>query len=550
MFTFFRKSKFISLLIALITAAFMVSCEGKKKQEETPAAEAVEEELEQILLFGNGTEPETLDPNLATGVPESNIMRALLEGLVDEDPNDLHPIPGMAESWEISEDQKVYTFHIRKNAKWSNGDPFTAHDFVYSWKRILSPKLASEYSYMLHIIKNAKEYNDGKLKDFSKVGVKAVDDHTLEVTLKASTPYFLSLLTHNSAYPVHKATIEKFGKIDERGTKWAREVNYVGNGAFTLEKWELNKIIVVRKNPLYWDAATVKLEEIHFFPTDDQTTEERLFRSEKLHVTNSVPIEKIGVYQRDNPELIRIDPYLGTYYYRFNVRKKKFRDPRVRRALAMAIDRKTIVEKVTKGGQLPAFFFTPPNTQGYTSQHAIEYNVEKAKELLAQAGYPDGKGFPGCKILYNTHEAHKKIAEVIQQMWKTNLGVNVTLENQDWKVYLASQKSGDYDISRAGWIGDYPDPNTFLDMFVTDGGNNQTGWSNKKYDELIDKASMTSDQAKRYELFQEAEKILLDEVPVCPIYTYTRVYLISTDVKGWYPNIQDHHPYKHVYLKK
>lgn len=534
---------FIPILIVAGAAVLLSSCSKKKQSEGGDAQGAVE----QILHVGNGTEIAGLDHQITTGVPEANISRALVEGLVGEDPKDLHPVPGAAESWSLSEDMKVYTFKINKKAKWSNGDPVTAHDFVYSWKRFLSPKLASEYAYMLHIIKNAKEYNEGKITDFSQVGVKAVDDHTLEVTLNSATPYFLSLLTHHSTHPVHKPTIEKFGEIDERGTQWAREGNFVGNGPFILKAWELNKVVVVEKNPHYWNADIVKLKEIHFYPTEDIATEERLFRSGKLHVTSQIPSEKIEVYQKENPEMLRIDPYLGTYFYRFNTTKKPFNDPRVRRALAMAIDRKTIVEKVTKGGQIPAVCLTPPGTQGYTSKYDIPYDVEGAKKLLAEAGYPGGKGFPTVSVLYNTNEQHKKIAEVVQQMWK-ELGVPITLMNQDWKVYLESQTNLDYEICRAGWIGDYPDPNTFLDMFVTDGGNNKTGWSNKEYDRLIEKAAATANQSKRYEFFQQAEKVLCDEAPIAPVYTYTKVFLISPKVKNWYPTIQDHHPFQYVYL--
>lgn len=505
----------------------------------------------QVLHYGNGTEPQDLDPHIVTGVPEHNILAALFEGLVGENPKDLSPVPGMAESWEISNDLKQYTFKIRKDAKWSNGESFTAKDFVYSWKRILSPKLASEYAYMLYVVKNAEAFNKGKLKDFSKVGVKALDNHTLQVQLKGSTPYFLHLLQHYSTWPVHQATIEKFGTLDTRGSKWTRPGNLVGNGPFKLTNWELNKIVSVEKSPTYWDAAKVRLNGIHFYPTESQQTEERAFRAGQLHVTNEVPINKIAVYKKERPQDIQIHPYLGTYYYMINTTKKPFDNKLVRRALALSVDRKLIVERVTKGGQIPAFSFTPPNTAGYTARAKTEYNIEKAKELLAQAGYPNGKGLPDVEILYNTNESHKVIAEAVQQMWKKNLGVNAVLTNQEWKVYLNTRRNLSYGaVARAGWIGDYPDPNNFLDMFITDSGNNDTGWSNKKYDQLIAQAAVTADRDERLETFQKAESILMEELPVIPIYTYTRVYLKSPDVKGWYPNILDHHPYKHVYLER
>lgn len=501
-----------------------------------------------ILHRGNGTEPQDLDPQIVTGVPEHHIITALFEGLVAQNPKDLSPEPGMAESWTVSSDQKTYTFKIRANAKWSNGDAFTAQDFVYSWNRILSPGLAGEYAYMLYPVENAEDFNSGKLKDFTKVGVKALDAQTLQVKLKAPTPYFLQLLAHYSTFPVHKTTIEKHGAMDTRGTKWTRPENMVSNGPFVLKQWELNKIIRVEKNPTYWDAQTVTLNGVNFYPTDSQQTEERKFRAGELHVTNEVPLGKIEVYKKENPELIRITPYLGTYYYRMNVTKKPLDNKKIRQALVMAVDRKQIVERVTKGGQIPAESFTPPGTAGYTAEAKIEYNPEKARSLLAEAGFPGGKGLPPIEILFNTSESHKVIAEAVQQMLKKELGVDVQLVNQDWKVYLNSQKTLNYHVSRAGWIGDYVDPNNFLDMWVTGGGNNQTGWSNARYDGLIREASQTGDTAKRMAAFQAAEKILLEELPVLPVYTYTRVYLIRPEVQGWESNILDQHPYKYIRL--
>lgn len=520
------------------------SCSGEKKTNVTEGTK------NQILHIGNGTEPQGLDPHVVTGIPEFNIITALLEGLITEDPKTLEPIPGMAESWTVSEDHKTYIFNIRKNAKWSNGDPVTAHDFLFSWKRLITPGLAAEYAYQLFYLKNAEEYYTGVIKDFNEVGVKAIDDKTLQVELRNPVPFFLSLLYHHSLYPVHRATIEKYGNIDSRVSKWTLPGNFVGNGPFVLKKWELNKIIVVEKNPLYWNASIVKLNEIHFYPIDNEQTEERMFRSGQLHLTNGVPIEKIGVYREKNPELIYIHPFMGTYYYMINTLKEPFTDSRVRKALAMSIDRGQIVEKVTKGGQLPAYAFTPPGTMGFTPEPAISFDIEGARKLLAEAGYPDGKGFPEFELLYNTNEGHRKIAVAVQQMWKNALNIDISLMNQDWKVFLDSQRTQNFLVSRASWIGDYPDPNTFLDMWVTDGGNNHTGWSNKKYDNLIDKAAETVDKEERYGYFQEAEKILTEEVPIISIYTYTRIFLMRPEVKGWYPNIMDHHPYQYVYLEE
>ena len=506
---------------------------------------------DQVLHLGNGTEPKDLDPHSVTGVPEHNIISALFEGLVSVNPKTLAPEPGIAASWTIANDGKRYTFAIRDNAKWSNGDPVTADDFVWSWKRMLLPAMASEYAYQLFTVKNAKQFNHGDITDFNQVGVKALNAKTLQVDLENPTPYFLSLLAHYSTYAVHPPTILKFGAIDEAGTLWTRPGNFVGNGPFLLDEWRLNYIIRVSKNPLYWDSGNVQLNEIVFYPIDQVQTEERMFKTGALHATSSIPVDKIAVYQKKDPEKISIDPYLGTYYYRINVNVEPLDNPNVRKALSMAINRDLLVSSITKGGQLAAFTFTPPNTQGYyAATSPITFDIAAARELLSEAGFPNGEGFPEIELTYNTSDGHRRIAVAIQQMWKDALNIDIRLSNQDWKVYLSRIQSMDYSIARAAWIGDYPDPNTFLDMFISGGGNNQTGWSNPEYDRLIALAASQTNQQQRYRTFQQAEAILMDESPIIPIYTYTRVLLKHPQLQGWYPNILDQHPYKHVYLQE
>ncbi|MGK0500735.1 MAG: oligopeptide transport system substrate-binding protein [Oceanicoccus sp.] len=504
---------------------------------------------DQVLHIGNSTEPQGLDPHLVTGVPEHNIIAALLEGLVTEEPKTLEPLPGAANNWSISSDQTVYTFHINPLARWSNGDSVTAADFVYSWQRLLMPDLAAEYAYQLFVLKNAEAFNKGEIDDFTQVGVKAIGRLTLRVELNAPTPYFLSLLTHYSTFPVHRKTIEAFGDIDDPGSLWTRAGNYVGNGPFQLTEWALNRIIRVEKNPHYWDAKIVRLNEIRFYPIDNLTTEERMFRSKALHLTSTVPSEKIADYLNTKPHLISISPYLGTYFYRFNLNKLPLNDVRVRQALAMSIDREKIISAVVKGGQIPAYNLTPANTLGFTPKAAIPFDVEGAKALLAAAGYPNGENFPAFEILYNTNEGHRKIAVALQQMWKQALGIELILYNQDWKSYLSTVNNMDYHIARASWIGDYVDPNSFLDMFVTEGTNNRTGFSSPEYDQLIRDASVATSKQQRFELFQRAEKILVEQVPIIPIYTYASIYLKAPQVRGWYNNVLDHHPYKYVYLQ-
>lgn len=502
-----------------------------------------------ILNYGNQTEPEDLDPQIITGVPEYHIVSSLFEGLVIPDPKTLAPVPGVATSWDVSSDGLSYTFHIRSNARWSNGDPVTAHDFVFASKRILSPALAAEYAYMQFCIENGEAFNKKQIDDFSKVGIKALNDTTLQIKLGKPTPYFLSLLYHHSWFPVHKSTIEKFGPFDKRATNWTRPENFVGNGAFTLKEWRVNEVIRVVKNVHYWDSATVKLQEIRFFPIENQQTEEREFQTGKLHVTSNCPLAKIDWYKKNKPEVLRIDPYLGTYFYLVNIAKPPLNDVRVRKALALSIDKKKIVENILKAGQLPGICFTPPNTAGYTCSVSVNFDTIEAKRLLIEAGYGPNKPFPEISILYNTSEQHQIIAQAIQQMWKDHLGIKVGLINQEWKVYLASTHSKNYEIARMGWIGDYNDPNTFLDMWLTGGGNNRAGFSNASYDSLINLASMTEEQPTRYSYFQKAEKILLDNMPILPIYFYTNVYLKDTKVKGWEQNILNLHPYKFVSIE-
>jgi oligopeptide transport system substrate-binding protein len=504
---------------------------------------------EGVLLVGNGAEPQNLDPHTVTGVPEHRICSALLEGLVNLDPATLEPIPGVAEVWTVSEDQKTYTFTLRSDAKWSNGDPVTAHDFAYSWQRILSPSLASEYAYMLFCIEKAKAFNEGALKDFHQVGVEAVDERTLRVTLENPTSYFLAMQFHTSWLPVHRGTIERFGAMAERGTKWTRPENFVGNGAFTLKQWLPNEIIVCEKNPHYWGADAVRLNAVRFYPIEDTLTEERSFRSGRLHLSENVPIDKIEVYERDKPQFLHIDPYFGSYYYRFNVTREPFNDVRVRRALAMAVDRESLVRNVVKGGRKAAGCLTPPDPQGYTCATSIGFDVDEARRLLAEAGYPGGEGFPKVELLYNTSESHRQIAEAVQYMWKTNLNIDVQLLNQDWKVYLSSMSNLDYQIARSAWIGDVLDPINFLECFVTGGGNNRTGWSSPAYDALIAEAARAGDREARFAVFQRAERLLLDEMPIVPVYFYTRVYLMSPDVRGWESNLLGHISFKDLYLE-
>jgi oligopeptide transport system substrate-binding protein len=532
--------------ILSITLIFLIGC----SENISPVDSGLEQ---QIYHHGNGSEPQGIDPHIVTGVPEHHILISLCEGLSIPYPNTSGSdgyIPGTAESWTVSDDGKEYIFKLNKNAKWSNGDPVTADDFVWSWKRILTASLGSQYPDMLYYLVGAYEYHNGEIDNFDEVGVKALDSHTLKVNLKNPTPFFIGLLSHYSTWPVHKETVLKHGDIDDRNGEWTRPGNFVCNGPFQLKTWELNNRIVVEKNPHYYDASMVRLNEIHYYPVSNVMTEDRMFRAGQLHLTSSMPTQKCPIYIEEKNPNLKIDPYMGTYFYRINTENETLSDVRVRKALAYSIDRQLLVDKVTQCGQIPAYSFTPPGSNGYQPSTEIPYDPVLAKQLLAEAGYSSDKPFPKLEILFNTNEGHRKVALAIQQMWQNELGIEVELVNQDWKVYLSREMVGDFQISRAGWIGDYEDPNTFLDLMRPNRGNNKTGWENMDFDALVEEANTINDQEKRYELLNEAEKILIDNMPIIPLYTYVRVYQLSPDVKGFNPHILDHHHPKFIYLER
>jgi len=504
-----------------------------------------------IWRVGNGTEPQDLDPQTTTGVPEHKIIMALFEGLVTEDPKDLQPSPGLAESWDISGDGLVYTFRLREGLAWSNGDPITAGQIVASFRRMLQPRLASEYAYLVYnFVAGAKDYYEGRSSDFAQVGFAAPDDRTFQVRLAHPTPYLLKIMaSHYSWWPVPVHVIARHGPLDRKRIPWTRAGNLVGSGPFVLKEWVPNQKIIVARNPHYWDARTVKLDGIHFFPTEDISTDERMFRTGQVDMTYELPNAKIDVYRRDQPAALRLDPYLGVYFYRCNTARPPLNDQRVRRALALAIDREAIVKNITRGGQQPAYAVSYPGTSGYVPRAQLTGTLDEARRLLAEAGYPQGRGCPPIELVYNTSENHRAIAEAIQQMWRKNLGVEVQLVNQEWKVYLDMQHTGNFMMQRGGWIADYVDPHVFLEIWETGNGNNNTNWSSPEYDRLLHAALAARTDGERYELYQQMDAILVDELPVIPIYYYTKEAALSPRVKGYYPTLLDNHPYKYIYLE-
>lgn len=520
----------------------------------TPACKRAENRVvagdhTQTIHIGNASEPADLDPQLITTIYDAQIAICLMEGLTAMDPKDAHPVPGVAERWENSADKLTWTFHLRPDARWSNGDPVTARDFAYAYRCILSPALAAEYASLLHCLKGAEAYNTGKLADFSEVGVRVIDDRTLALTLHTPVAYLPALVMHQAWHPVHPPTIEKFGNIDQRGTRWTRPGNYVGNGPFTLVAWEANQFVRLAKNEQYWDRDAVRLREVNFYPIEDRMTEEASFRAGQLHVTGSIPPDKIEVYKREQPHLLRQEATLATFYLTYNTTKPPLNDVRVRRALALVINRQALCEKVLRGGRVPAFTLTPPGIAGYESAPAFKEDVAEAKRLLSDAGFPNGAGFPRIELLMAKGGVSTQVSEAMQQMWRTQLNLDIAIVFQEGRVFMDSLRTRAYDLAPAGWIGDYLDPSTFLELFRTGNNNNHTGWNSPAYDKLVNDALKAGDDAVRYPLYRQAEELLIREMPIGPLFYNRRNYLAVPSVKGWEPNLLDLHPLKGVSLE-
>ncbi len=490
------------------------------------------------FIIGNGAEPQSLDPSKIEGVPEHRIYMALFEGLVGYDPKTATAMPGVAESWTISPDGTVYTFKLRKTT-WSDGTPITAKTFVDSWLRTLAPETGSNYAYMITmVVKGAEAYNAGTGKA-SDVAIKAVDDYTFQVTLTGPAPYALDMFGHYAFSPLPMHTIAKFG--DE----WIKPGNFVGNGPFVLETWTPQEKITAVPNAKYWDKKNVKLSRITFLAIEDNNTLYQKYLAGEIDWDCNPPLSMIDELKlRDD---FQVSPQVATYYYIFNVTEPVLKDVRVRKALTMAVDRKELVTKVMKGGQLPADSIAPVMT-GYTPAKGNPYDLAKAKALLAEAGYPDGKGFPKMTVIYNTSEAHKKVAEYIQQVWKKNLGIDITIQNIEWKTFLDVRHNHDFQISRAGWVGDYQDPNTFHEMFLKESGNNDGAYDNPKYDELVHKAATLPNGPARMQALHDAEEILMtQDQAVMPLYFYVNQDIIDTAKwTGWYSNALGIHSYKGI----
>jgi oligopeptide transport system substrate-binding protein len=500
------------------------------------------------LLLGNGNEPADLDPPVVTAYTDMNIVMALFEGLTFIDEKTTEPVPAVAESWEPAPDGLTWTFHLRRNARWSNGDPVVADDFVRSFRRTVSPQLALENASYLFPLKNAEAINSRKITDPTALGCSAPDPYTLVLTLERPTPHLPLLTALTPWYPINPRVLQTFGAMDGRGTAWTRPGNLVGNGAFQLVSWEPNARIVVAKNPRYWNAAENALERIEFYPIENPEAEERSFRAGQLHVTFALPVSKVAGWRQRAPTELRTDPLLQTTFIEFNTRRAPFNDPRVRRAFALAIDRDAISRAALAGSYPPAHAATPPGTGGYTARAGIDQNVTEARALLAAAGYAGGAGMPTLSLQVRSDELQPTVAEALQAMWQRELGVQVSVTRLEQKTWLQNQQTGNYSLSTFTWIGDFPDPLTFLGLFTSDNGNNWTGWSDAQYDRLIASGSGELDRTRRFADFQQAEALLLEAAPVTPVYFGAQIYLIQPSVENWVPALLGSRRYQRIRL--
>ncbi|HFF3789711.1 oligopeptide ABC transporter substrate-binding protein OppA [Enterobacter mori] len=503
---------------------------GNAMAADVPAGVQLAEK--QTLVRNNGAEVQSLDPHKIEGVPESNVNRDLFEGLLVTDV-DGHPAPGVAEKWE-NKDFKVWTFHLRKDAKWSDGTPVTAEDFVYSWQRLANPNTASPYASYLQYghIANIDDIIAGK-KPVTDLGVKAIDANTFEVTLSEPVPYFYKLLVHPSVSPVPKSAVEKFGE------KWTQPANIVTNGAYKLKDWVVNERMVMERNPQYWDNAKTVINQVTYLPISSEVTDVNRYRSGEIDMTyNNMPIELFQKLKKEIPKEVHVDPYLCTYYYEINNQKAPFTDVRVRTALKLALDRDIIVNKVKNQGDLPAYSYTPPYTDGMKLvepewfKWSQEKRNEEAKKLLAEAGYTADKPLT-FNLLYNTSDLHKKLAIAVASIWKKNLGANVKLENQEWKTFLDTRHQGTFDVARAGWCADYNEPTSFLNTMLSDSSNNTAHYKSPAFDKIIGDTLKVTDDAQRAELYAKSEEQLDKDSAIVPVYYYVNARLVKPWVGGY-----------------
>ena len=525
--------------IACITAAtiLLLGCRAEPKAD---------------LVIINGNEPESLDPAIVTAVPDMRITKAMFEGLARLNGKSGRPEPGLAERWDVSPDRRTYTFYLRTNTAWSTGERITTADVTYSWLRALNPSTASDYAGQLFYIRNAEAYYNEKLKDVSQLGIRALDARTFQVELEYPVAFFLDLCCYPTLAVVPRRAIEKY---DDR---WVTHQPVPCSGPFELVEWRLNDKVRLRKNPFYWDAANTRSELVDLLPVASPNTALNLYETGMADVVwdkDLVPVELMDVLIK-RPDVHNFT-LLGTFFYRFNVTRKPLDDLRVRRAFALATDKQQIIRKLTFGGEKAAEHFVPDGVANYQAPAGLGYDPEQARKLLAEAGFPKGRGFPSLQYMYFASagggaKIQEKIAVELQEMWRKELGVNIGLRQIERKIFYSAQSRLDYDLSASSWVGDYDDPNTFLDMFESGSGNNRTGWKNPRYNELIARANRDPDLVRRAELFRQAEAILVgEEAPIVPVYFYAGFSSYDDrKIKGIYPNLLDEHPIQDIWKVK
>ncbi|MDC9614349.1 oligopeptide ABC transporter substrate-binding protein OppA [Xenorhabdus khoisanae] len=521
-------------LAAGITVALGIMMGWQAFAAQVPAGVQLADPAKQVMVRNNGSEPQSLDPHKIEGVPESNIARDLFETLVINGP-DGEILPGVAESWEHNQDFKVWTFHLRKDAKWSNGDPVTAQDFVYSWRRVTDPNTASPYASFMqyaHLL-NVDDVIKGKQKP-EALGVKALDERTLQLTLSEPVPYLVRLFVHPTTSPVHRATIEKYGE------RWTQPQNFVGNGAYKLRSWVINERMVFERSPTYWDDKNTVINQVTFLPISSEVTDVNRYRSGEIDMTyTNLPVELFQKLKKEIPEQLRVNPYLCTYFYEINNQKPPFNDPRVRTALKLGMDRDIITYKVKNQGDSPAYGFTPPYIADFKDEKPDWYSTlnqqqrnEEAKKLLAEAGFTKDNPLK-IKLLYNTSDLHKKLAIAAASLWQKNIGVKVALENQEWKTYLDSRHQGNYDVARAGWCADYNEASTFLNSMLSDSSNNTAHYKSKEFDALVKQSLQAKTDEERAEIYAKANAQLDKDSAIVPLFYYASTRLVKPYVGGY-----------------
>jgi oligopeptide transport system substrate-binding protein len=532
-----------NVLILLFTCVQILSC-SKSTHPDYFGTIKPSHPADEIVVNG-ASEPQYLDPTLVSDSSSRLMTSGMFVRLVESHPQTGEIIPDLAQSWDVSKDGLEYTFHLRE-AVWSDGKPLTAYDVEYAWKRLANPKTASTYIQMVDVFENGRDLRLGKTTE-DKFGVKAVDDHTLKVKLIKPVPYFLGMIEYMVFAPVPKHIVEKF-KAEGKENLWVRPENIVVSGPFQLVEEQFKQYKVYKKNLKYYSTDKVKINKVKVLLIEDYTSAMNAYKTGQhdWSAETSIPTDMLESIRKYKD--YHFDPMLTIYFYIFNTLRKPLDDVRVRNALSLAIDRKMIVERITKQGQIPSRDLVAKGIANYIGAESSIYEPETAKKLLAEAGFPGGKGFPKMTIKFNTSEGHRKIAEAIQEMWRSTLGIQIDIANMEFRTLLEDQNQKNFDIVRFAWVADYMDPHTFMQLGLSESENNKSGWKNKKYDELISQTDQTADQKKRFELFTEAEKILASESPIAPIYSYTRSYLKKPYLKGFWPHFQDRHEWKYMWI--